>query len=68
MSKKIHTQQAVTPIRNGKDVVLYIHGHGSLTMGRDAAHQIARGIMAVIAEIDTLEQRSRPWPPLRTKQ
>ncbi len=68
MSDKIHTQQAVTPIRNGKDVVLYIHGHGSLTMGRDAAHEIARGIMRVVAEIDAIDKRVRPWPPLSTKQ
>ena len=69
MSGRIHTAQELTAVRSGLDVILYIRGAGSLTMPRDAAHELAREMMRVIGEIDALQKRAarNMWPNLQTK-
>lgn len=58
---KIATPQQLVTDREGALVVLHIRDGGTLKMPRDAAHELAQGLMKEIAAIDKQFPNLHPW-------
>jgi hypothetical protein len=54
----IHRPINIEIHRDRNMVVLVVSGAGALKMPKDAAHSLARELMRVVSELETLEKRN----------